>query len=215
MRFWDKAGRVLAYKQQTLVAARKKVVYDKHLDFLVGQTQRYSSLLAERLAAAAAGEEGSPSAGGSPAPPALPAPEAREGPWLNVAGPRHRTAYSLNQLMFLHPEQSWGATVTQVKLPTAAASEAVPSQSVAQQDPPRTLAGASPDAPGTEAAAPAAASAADADREWVGGAADDEADDEGTLEEEEVPLPSWVFTTCHACERQISDFINAKVLQHI
>ena len=76
MRFWDKAGRVLAYKQQTLVAARKKVVYDKHLDFLVGQTQRYSSLLAERLAAAAAaGEEGSQSAGNSPTLPALPAPE--------------------------------------------------------------------------------------------------------------------------------------------
>jgi len=97
MRFWDKAGRVLAYKQQTLVAARKKVVYDKHLDFLVGQTQRYSSLLAERLAAAAAGEEGSPSAGGSPAPPALPAPEARQGPRLDVAGLRRRTLSSLNQ----------------------------------------------------------------------------------------------------------------------
>ena len=77
MRFWDKAGRVLAYKQQTLVAARKKVVYDKHLDFLVGQTQRYSSLLAERLAAAAAAcEDGSPSARDSPAPAALPASEA-------------------------------------------------------------------------------------------------------------------------------------------
>lgn len=77
MRFWDKAARVLAYKQQTLVAARKKVVYDKHLDFLVGQTQRYSSLLAERLAiAAAAGEAGSRSACDSPAHPAVPAPEA-------------------------------------------------------------------------------------------------------------------------------------------
>jgi len=54
MRFWDKANRVLGYKQQTLVAASKKVVLDKHLDFLVGQTQRYSTLLAERLAGEAA-----------------------------------------------------------------------------------------------------------------------------------------------------------------
>ena len=91
MRFWDKAGKVLAYKQQTLVAARKKVVYDKHLDFLVGQTQRYSSLLAERLAAAAAGEEGLPSAGGSPAPPTLPAPEARDAVFYNIAELRCRT----------------------------------------------------------------------------------------------------------------------------
>lgn len=71
MRFWDKAGRVLGYKQRTLVAARKKVVMDKHLDFLVGQTQRYSTLLAERLKAAeeSGGQEGT---GGEPIPLALP-----------------------------------------------------------------------------------------------------------------------------------------------
>ena len=51
MQFWKKAERVVAYKQQSEVDARKKVAMDKHLSFLVGQTQKYSSLLAQRLAA--------------------------------------------------------------------------------------------------------------------------------------------------------------------
>lgn len=50
MQFWRKAERVVQYKQQVLSNARKKEVMDKHLDFLVGQTQRYSTLLAQRLA---------------------------------------------------------------------------------------------------------------------------------------------------------------------
>ena len=102
------------------------------------------------------------------------------------------------------------AMVAQVKPPDAAAGEAAPSQSMAQHVPPRLLAGASPAAeagaaPGTGYSAPAAAGAADADGEWVGGAADDEADDEGTLEEEEVPLSSSAFTRCHARDRHISN----------
>ncbi|KAL3134959.1 Pharynx and intestine in excess protein 1 [Trebouxia sp. C0010 RCD-2024] len=63
MQFWRKAERVVHYKQQVVSNARKKEVMDKHLDFLVGQTQRYSTLLAQRLA----GEE-------SKAQQALPAP---------------------------------------------------------------------------------------------------------------------------------------------
>lgn len=51
MQFWKKAERVVAYKQQSAVDARKKEAMDKHLSFLVGQTQKYSSLLAQRLAA--------------------------------------------------------------------------------------------------------------------------------------------------------------------
>ncbi|EIE18784.1 hypothetical protein COCSUDRAFT_221, partial [Coccomyxa subellipsoidea C-169] len=51
MQFWKKAERVVAYKQQSVVDARKKEAMDKHLSFLVGQTQKYSSLLAQRLAA--------------------------------------------------------------------------------------------------------------------------------------------------------------------
>jgi hypothetical protein len=50
MQFWKKAERVVTYKQQTQVEARKKEAMDKHLTFLVGQTQKYSSLLAQRLA---------------------------------------------------------------------------------------------------------------------------------------------------------------------
>jgi hypothetical protein len=49
MKFWGKADRVVAYKNKSAADARKKEVMDKHLTFLVGQTQRYSSLLAERL----------------------------------------------------------------------------------------------------------------------------------------------------------------------
>ncbi len=209
MRFWDKAGKVLAYKQQTLVAARKKVVYDKHLDFLVGQTQRYSSLLAERLAAAAAGEEGSPSAGGSPAPPALPAPEARyvsasiQSPRAVVYNAHFQTIRHL-----LRGQNPMQFAMAVQELPAAVASEAAPSQSMAEHDPPRLLAGASAAtaasaAPVTNDGAPAAAGAADADGEWVGGVADDEADDEGTLEEEEVPPSSTCVHTCHARDRQI------------
>ena len=48
-RFWDKAGRVLAYKRQVAVEAAKREALDRQLDFLVGQTQRYSSLLAKKL----------------------------------------------------------------------------------------------------------------------------------------------------------------------
>ena len=50
MQFWRKAERVVQYKQQVVTNARKKEVMDKHLDFLVGQTQRYSTILAQRLA---------------------------------------------------------------------------------------------------------------------------------------------------------------------
>lgn len=50
MRFWGKAERVVAFKRQQAVEALKKEAMDKHLSFLLGQTQRYSSLLAQRLA---------------------------------------------------------------------------------------------------------------------------------------------------------------------
>lgn len=49
MKFWAKAERVVSYKIKTVADARKKEAMDKHLSFLVDQTQRYSSLLAERL----------------------------------------------------------------------------------------------------------------------------------------------------------------------
>lgn len=56
-RFWDKAGRVLAYKRQVAVEGAKRQALDRQLDFLVGQTQRYSSLLAKKLTDQAPAEQ--------------------------------------------------------------------------------------------------------------------------------------------------------------
>ena len=49
MGFWGKAERVVAYKRRSLSDARKKELLDKQLSFLVDQTSRYSSILAQRL----------------------------------------------------------------------------------------------------------------------------------------------------------------------
>ena len=49
MKFWAKADRVVAYKAKSVADARKKEALDKHLSFLVDQTSRYSSMLAQRL----------------------------------------------------------------------------------------------------------------------------------------------------------------------
>ena len=49
MSLWTKAQKVVAFKIRNEVDARKKEVLDKQLDALLGQTQMYSSLLAERL----------------------------------------------------------------------------------------------------------------------------------------------------------------------
>ena len=48
-RFWDKAARVAAYKSRAAADAARRGALDKHLDFVVGQTQRYSAALAARL----------------------------------------------------------------------------------------------------------------------------------------------------------------------
>lgn len=47
---------MLTYKRQTAVEAAKREALDRQLDFLVGQTQRYSSLLAKKLAEQPAAE---------------------------------------------------------------------------------------------------------------------------------------------------------------
>lgn len=49
MGLWTKAHKVVAFKVRNEVDAKKKEVLDKQLDVLLGQTQRYSSLLAKRL----------------------------------------------------------------------------------------------------------------------------------------------------------------------
>eukprot|EP00899_Mesostigma_viride_P018488 jgi/Mesvir1/26640/Mv24037-RA.1 len=49
MSFWGKIDCLVRYKHQAILASKKKRAMDKHLDFLVGQTERYSTLLAENL----------------------------------------------------------------------------------------------------------------------------------------------------------------------
>eukprot|EP00850_Spirogloea_muscicola_P024846 SM001628S02406 [mRNA] locus=s1628:3:2002:- [translate_table: standard] len=51
-RFWAKIEKLVVYKQQLQIEQRKKAALDRHLDFLLGQTERYSSMLAENLAVA-------------------------------------------------------------------------------------------------------------------------------------------------------------------
>ena len=47
--FWSNVEKVLDYKQQTLLEEKRKKALDMHLNFIVGQTEQYSSWLAEGL----------------------------------------------------------------------------------------------------------------------------------------------------------------------
>ncbi|KAL4459188.1 hypothetical protein ABPG75_014053 [Micractinium tetrahymenae] len=84
MAFWDKAQRVVLYKVKSQVEAKKKEVMDRQLDFLLGQTQKYSTMLAERLkgeqeAAAAAAAATAARGGGSSGPDVKPEPSSSAG----------------------------------------------------------------------------------------------------------------------------------------
>ncbi|KAL6060479.1 Pharynx and intestine in excess protein 1 [Balamuthia mandrillaris] len=48
-RFWQNIETLVVTRHQNKLKEKKKEVLDKHLDFLVGQTERYSSMLAEGL----------------------------------------------------------------------------------------------------------------------------------------------------------------------
>ncbi|CAD6249893.1 unnamed protein product [Miscanthus lutarioriparius] len=48
-KFWIKIEKLVVYKHQLEVEERKKKALDKQLDFLLGQTERYSTMLAENL----------------------------------------------------------------------------------------------------------------------------------------------------------------------
>jgi len=48
-RFWTRAERVVAFKRAATAEAVRRRALDKHLAFLVGQTQKYSALLAARM----------------------------------------------------------------------------------------------------------------------------------------------------------------------
>lgn len=48
-KFWIKIEKLVLYKHQLEVEEKKKKALDKQLDFLLGQTERYSTMLAENL----------------------------------------------------------------------------------------------------------------------------------------------------------------------
>ncbi|MQL86426.1 hypothetical protein Taro_018949 [Colocasia esculenta] len=48
-KFWVKIEKLVLYKHQLELEERKKKALDKQLDFLLGQTERYSTMLAENL----------------------------------------------------------------------------------------------------------------------------------------------------------------------
>lgn len=48
-KFWTKIEKLVLYKHQLELEEKKKKVLDKQLDFLLGQTERYSTMLAENL----------------------------------------------------------------------------------------------------------------------------------------------------------------------
>lgn len=48
-KFWQKIEKVVQFKQQTKIDEKKKEVMDKHLDFLVGQTEKYFEMIASDL----------------------------------------------------------------------------------------------------------------------------------------------------------------------
>ncbi|KAL2612977.1 hypothetical protein R1flu_024669 [Riccia fluitans] len=48
-KFWMKVEKLVMYKHQLELEERRKKALDKHLDFLLGQTERYSTMLAENL----------------------------------------------------------------------------------------------------------------------------------------------------------------------
>lgn len=48
-KFWIKIEKLVLYKHQLELEERKKKALDKQLDFLLGQTERYSTMLAENL----------------------------------------------------------------------------------------------------------------------------------------------------------------------
>jgi E1A-binding protein p400 len=49
MHFWIKVEKVVRFKAQSTIDSKRKQVMDKHLDFMLGQTERYSTMLATKL----------------------------------------------------------------------------------------------------------------------------------------------------------------------
>jgi uncharacterized surface protein with fasciclin (FAS1) repeats len=49
MQFWIKIEKVVRFKAQSAIDSKRKEVMDKHLDFMMQQTERYSTMLATKL----------------------------------------------------------------------------------------------------------------------------------------------------------------------
>lgn len=53
--FWSSVEKVVQYKQQSRLEEKRKKALDLQLDFIVGQTEKYSDLLSQALETAPAG----------------------------------------------------------------------------------------------------------------------------------------------------------------
>lgn len=74
--FWSNVEKVVQFKQQSRLEEKRKKALDLHLDFIVGQTEKYSDLLSQSLNQPLASSKassspclGSSSAASSPPPP--------------------------------------------------------------------------------------------------------------------------------------------------
>ena len=47
--FWKKIDKIILFKHRSVVQERHKAIMDRHLNFMVAQTERYSTQLARRL----------------------------------------------------------------------------------------------------------------------------------------------------------------------
>lgn len=56
-KFWGQIEKIKLHKQNAKLDEKKKAVMDRHLDFLVGQTERYTSMLAKDIQASTAAAE--------------------------------------------------------------------------------------------------------------------------------------------------------------
>lgn len=179
MRFWGKAERVVAFKRQQAVEALKKEAMDKHLSFLLGQTQRYSSLLAQRLA---------PGSGDAP-------PQARSLP--AAGGPLAGAAAGEAAA----PDQEAGGKAARPLPDAAGADRGAGSAAAAGAGADDRNGGAhvGPDAAELEESRSNGEDEAEAEVE------EEEEDDEATLEEEEVRAPcvTHLYMT-HAAHVQAS-----------
>lgn len=70
--FWGSVEKVVQYKQQSRLEEKRKKALDLQLDFIVGQTEKYSDLLSQALETAPAGNsEPAPSPPKKSLPPAV------------------------------------------------------------------------------------------------------------------------------------------------